>query len=150
MGIQAKPLRIWKEKKNQDWNQKRMEYLRYLRKLRKEAEPRILYQFKLIFKCEGHRQTAMKHARTQEVMFTWDLLLKNELQITKKWSEKFFIKINSKILNIFPVELMTSDGHTGIYCESKSVLLYTRVREAGSGGRKDYLLISILFILENQ
>lgn len=45
---------------------------------------------------------------------------------------------------------MTSDGHIGIYCESKSVLLYTRAREAGSGGRKDYLLISILFILENQ
>ena len=47
-----------------------MEYLRYLRKLRKEAEPSILYQFKLIFKCEGYRQTAMKHARTQEIMFT--------------------------------------------------------------------------------
>lgn len=42
-----------------------MEYLRYLRNLRKEAKPRILHQFKLIFKREGYRQTAMKYARTQ-------------------------------------------------------------------------------------
>ncbi len=40
LGIQAKPLRIWKEKKIR---LKTMEYSRYLRKLRKEAEPRILY-----------------------------------------------------------------------------------------------------------
>lgn len=44
---------------------KTTEYLRYLRNLRKEAEPRILYQFKLIFKREGYRQTAMKYAGTQ-------------------------------------------------------------------------------------
>lgn len=45
---------------------------------------------------------------------------------------------------------MTSDGHIGIYCESQSVLLILDAREAGSRGRKDYLLISILFTLENQ